>query len=92
MNAQLRAELVPPALRQAVPDEFAEGRPCDKWSHEIYKARSRLADRLGTDEDDSDILAIVNAYEHMSQYIAEKMYVYGKMDLEKIFPENFHSA
>lgn len=83
MNGYADEKQILPALHGIVQNEFAENSLCEKWCDLIYDARLRLANRLGTDEEDADILALVNAYESMSRYIAEKMYVYGEMNLQK---------
>jgi len=59
-------------------NEFAEGCECGRLEGEIYNARVRLGQRLGTDIEDRDILALVNAYEAMQRELCLKMYAYGR--------------
>ena len=87
MNGYLMPDTVPKALWDSIPDAFRDGTVCAEWMNDIYNARMHLGGRLGTDEEDPDILTIVNTYEKIARYIGESMYGYGKMNLEALLPD-----
>ena len=70
-----------------IPDVFAKGTECGRLHNEMYKARVRLENRLGT-TDDSDIHCMMECMEAMSRYLAKEMYrlgaLYGKPERKRI--------
>ncbi|MEF9975885.1 MAG: hypothetical protein RRY03_03690 [Oscillospiraceae bacterium] len=61
-----------------IADEFTPFSECGRMSQEIYEARKRLGARLGTDEEDEDLMILVTNYEAMQQIVAQKVYEYAK--------------
>ena len=51
--------------------------------NKIYEARVRMGKRLGTGEEDQDIMDIVDGVESKIQYICLKMYDYGEYYAQK---------
>lgn len=66
-----------PRLERHVRNEFTESSDCLKAYNKIYEARVRMGKRLGTGEEDQDIMDIVDGAESKIQYICLKMYDYG---------------
>lgn len=66
-----------PRLERHVRNEFAESSDCLMAYNKIYEARVRMGKRLGTGEEDQDIMDIVDGVESKIQYICLKMYDYG---------------
>ncbi len=66
-----------PRLERHVRNEFTESSDCLEAYNKIYEARVRMGKRLGTGEEDPDIMDIVDGAESKIQYICLKMYDYG---------------
>ena len=78
-------EVLPEAIRDRIPDEFSYNLICGKLSSVLYDAIYNISERLGTDVDeDLDICKIRDCYKRITRHLAEKMYYYGKMDLERL--------
>ena len=43
--------------------------------------RERIARRLGTDDEDPDLLAMVESYEELQEYMCRRCYEYGRLCL-----------
>lgn len=61
-------------------NEFEEGKECDRISGEVYQAQCRLAGKLGDDDEDEDVEALINGMNNLTKIIALKMYEYGRKD------------
>ena len=59
-----------------VEDEFAEGKDCNKLYAEVFNAKMRLNERLGTDED-KDVEIIIDSMYSIVREISMKMFDYG---------------
>ncbi|XBX08308.1 hypothetical protein QMP26_09615 [Enterocloster clostridioformis] len=58
-----------PSLECIIENEFAKGKTCQTILQKIYEARVRLGDRLGTNEEDSDLLTIVDGHDHIMRHL-----------------------
>lgn len=56
---------------------FAEGSECDRAYSEMLEAYTRLRDRLGVENEDADVEAIINALLKIERLVAIKMFEYG---------------
>ena len=65
-------------LREAIKDEFDVGTSCGKWYDQICKLKNKLAERLGKEED-KDIEQILDMHTKICEYLAYKMFEYGKL-------------
>ena len=67
-----------------VPNEFADGAPCDLLYGMVCDARERLSERTGIDFEDRDVLAIIEALEEIGRRCAFSMveYLCGKSALK----------
>lgn len=75
MNGMWEEELYPVKESEIVKNEFQEGELND-LSEELYRAKDRLYDKLGVD-DDPDIERILECFERITQGLCYKMYDYG---------------
>ena len=66
---------------------FAKGTACTSLYGEMYKARVRLENRLGT-ADDADVQRVIECMEEMNRYLAKEMYrigsLYGQVEKKRI--------
>lgn len=60
-----------------VENVFAPGMPCEKHNREIQEAYDRLRLRLGSQEEDLDVEAILSASMSITDILCRKMYEYG---------------
>lgn len=61
-----------------VENAFAPGMPCEGYYQEIQEAYRRLRLRLGVQEEDTDVEAILSASMSITDILCRKMYEYGK--------------
>ena len=47
----------------------------------IVRHEFRIARRLGTDDEDPDLLAMVESYEELQEYMCRRCYEYGRLCL-----------
>ena len=70
-----------------IPNMFAKGTTCTSLYGEMYKARVRLENRLGT-TDDADVQCVIECMEEMNRYLAKEMYrigsLYGQVEKKRI--------
>lgn len=59
-----------------VPNEFADGAPCDMLYGAVCDARERLSERTGIDFEDRDVLAIIESLEEIGRRCAFRMVEY----------------
>lgn len=62
-----------------VEDAFLPGSVCYMALTRIWEARLRLAQRLGSSEEDPDLLVIVDGYEEIQLELCRRMYLFGSM-------------
>ena len=74
----LLGEYTPEYALPWVENAFAPGSLCDQALTQIWDARRRLSLRLGTDEEDPDVMDILNAYEQIQKELCRRMYRMGK--------------
>ncbi len=67
-----------PPEAEYVDNLFRPGQPCAALLDRAYSARRRLGERLGTGEEDADLLEMVECYEALWEKLALAMYEYGK--------------
>ena len=61
--------------------EFRPGSKASRIWQRAGDARERIARRLGTDDEDPDLLAMVESYEELQEYMCRRCYEYGKLGL-----------
>lgn len=59
-----------------VPNEFADGAPCDVLYGRVCDARLRLSERTGIDFEDRDVLEIIESLEKIGERCAFRMVEY----------------
>lgn len=59
---------------------FRPGSECAALLDRAWAARCRLGARLGTDEEDADLLELVESYEALWEKLAVRMYECGKIE------------
>lgn len=59
---------------------FQPGSPCAELLDRAYAARRRLGKRLGTGEEDEDLLEMVECYEELWEAVGLAMYEHGRED------------
>lgn len=77
MNGLLDLERHPVKESQYVKNEFSIGRFCEEAYGEVYNANRRLCERLGVEED-HDVESIITNLMDIGEYLALKMYDYGR--------------
>lgn len=80
MNGVYSPENIPEKVKNIVADEFEEGRPCALAYERVFQAKSRLNERLRSDED-HDIECIIDSMFEICRHLSMKMYDYAK-DIE----------
>lgn len=84
-RVDLKKTVVPANVE--IPDMFAKGTECTRLYNEMYKARIRLENRLGT-TDDPEVQYMIECMEAMNLVLAKEMYrlgaLYGKPKKNKI--------
>ena len=65
-------------LCEMIPDEFRTDASCGEWYSQIYELKNKLAKRLGKEED-RDIEQILTLYSRIYEYMAYKMFEYGRI-------------
>ncbi len=78
MNGLLDLERYPVEESQYVKNEFSVGAFCEEMYGKVYNANRRLCERLGVEED-GDIESIISNLMDIGEYLALKMYDYGKL-------------
>ena len=68
-------------LSHIVRPEFRPGSKASRIWQRAGDARERIARRLGTDDEDPDLLAMVESYEELQEYMCRRCYEYGKLGL-----------
>ncbi len=68
-------------LSHIVRHEFHPGSKASRIWQRAGDARERIARRLGTDDEDPDLLAMVESYEELQEYMCRRCYEYGKLGL-----------
>ena len=68
-------------LSHIVRHEFRPGSKASRIWQRAGDARERIARRLGTDDEDPDLLAMVESYEELQEYMCRRCYEYGKLGL-----------
>ena len=68
-------------LSHIVRHEFRPGSKASCIWQRAGDARERIARRLGTDIEDPDLLAMVEGYEKLQEYLCRRCYEYGKLGL-----------
>ena len=68
-------------LSHIVRHEFRPGSKASRIWQRAGDARERIARRLGTDDEDPDLLAMVESYEELQEYMCLRCYEYGKLGL-----------
>lgn len=61
--------------------EFRPGSKASRIWQRAGDARERIARRLGTDDEDPDLLAMVESYEELQEYMCRRCYEYGRLCL-----------
>lgn len=69
------------SLSHIVRHEFRPGSKASRIWQRAGDARERIARRLGTDDEDPDLLAMVESYEELQEYMCRRCYEYGKLGL-----------
>ena len=68
-------------LSHIVRHEFRPGSKASRIWQRAGDARERIARRLGTDDEDPDLLAMVESYEELQEYMCRRCYESGKLGL-----------
>ena len=68
-------------LSHIVRHEFRPGSKASRIWQRAGEARERIARRLGTDDEDPDLLAMVESYEELQEYMCRRCYEYGRLCL-----------
>lgn len=68
-------------LSHIVRHEFRPGSKASRIWQRAGDARERIARRLGTDDEDPDLLAMVESYEELQEYMCRRCYEYGRLGL-----------
>ncbi len=68
-------------LSHIVRHEFRPGSKASRIWQRAGDARERIARRLGTDDEDPDLLAMVESYEELQEYMCRRCYEYGRLCL-----------
>ena len=68
-------------LSHIVRHEFRPGSKASRIWQRAGDARERIARRLGTDDEDPDLRAMVESYEELQEYMCRRCYEYGKLGL-----------
>jgi hypothetical protein len=82
INGEINMDMVEIPADMKIEDEFAEGKECARLYDEVYEAKQRILQRLGTD-DDVDLETIIRNMGIISELLALKMYDYGEMNALK---------
>jgi hypothetical protein len=82
INGEINMDMVDIPADMEIEDEFAEGKECARLYDEVYGAKQRILQRLGTD-DDVDLETIIRNMGIISELLALKMYDYGEMNALK---------
>ena len=77
MNGSLNLEQYPVEESKYVKNEFFLGGFCDEAYRRVYNANRRLCKKLGVEED-RDVESIITDLIDIGEYLAMKMYYYGK--------------
>lgn len=77
MSGLLDLEKYPVEESKYVKNEFSVGGFCDEAYRRVYNANRRLCERLGVEED-SDVEGIITDLMDIGEYLALKMYDYGR--------------
>ena len=70
-------------LSHIVRHEFRPGSKASRIWQRAGDARERIARRLGTDDEDPDLLAMVESYEELQEYMCRRCYEYGRLCLRR---------
>lgn len=70
-------QLQPEYHLEGVEDLFAPGCPCDQYYERIQNAYARLLDRLGKENEDSDVEIIISSMNAIQKEVSYQMYRYG---------------
>lgn len=73
-------------LSHIVRHEFRPGSKASRIWQRAGDARERIARRLGTDDEDPDLLAMVESYEELQEYMCRRCYEYGRLCLRPARP------
>ncbi len=73
----LQGHLEPAYQISGVENAFAPGEKCDLLYEKAYDAQRRLERRLGAQEYDADVEAIINALMEIQEELCYRMYCYG---------------
>lgn len=68
-------------LSHIVRHEFRPGSKASRIWQRAGDARERIARRLGTGDEDPDLLAMVESYEELQEYMCRRCYEYGRLGL-----------
>ena len=68
-------------LSHIVRHEFRPGSKASRIWQRAGDARERIARRLGTDDEDPVLLAMVESYEELQEYMCRRCYEYGTLCL-----------
>ena len=68
-------------LSHIVRHEFRPGSKASRIWQRAGDARERIARRLGTDDEDPDLLAMGESYEELQEYMCRRCYEYGRLCL-----------
>ena len=68
-------------LSHIVRHEFRPGSKASRIWQRAGDARERIARRLGTDDEDPDLLAMVESYEELQEDMCRRCYEYGRLCL-----------
>ena len=72
-------------LSHIVRHEFRPGSKASRIWQRAGDARERIARRLGTDDEDPDLLAMVESYEELQEYMCRRCYEYGRLCLRPAY-------
>ncbi len=60
-----------------VENAFADGSVCDRCYSEMLQAYARLRDRLGVQDEDTDVETIINSLRTITDELCYRMFAYG---------------
>ena len=79
----LGGQLIEEACVPNVENLYAEEKPCMKWYEEIQDAYGRLCERLGVQDEDTDVEIIIDSFLSICRETGYYMYHYGAVFGEK---------
>lgn len=76
MNGSISPEENPGWDSGVVENEFAEGKPCERYYRAVFEANQRICSRLGVEED-RDVECIISSMLEIVRIQAFRMFDYG---------------